>query len=120
MPQGQWRREYVRSLFGPEDEIELVSEEELAAKKALEEKRKRFFTYGMVGVGVGAMVTGTMTALAFNAFRRSDSAVTPAIYTALGSAAVGTAMVWLLSRAVGGEETDPRMAAMAVGARLSV
>lgn len=117
-PAGDWQSETVAPLYGyylgaEESEAELE-------RRALEERRKRFFTYGMIGVGIGALVTGAMTAVAFNSYKRSDSAVTPAAYTAIGSLALGGTMVWLLSRTVGGETMDPRMAAMAVGARLGV
>lgn len=120
----------VEALFG-ETEGELRKKrlallDELEFERILEEKnaelaaqKKKFLIFGLAGVAVGAAVTGSMTAFALRSYRRTGSTLGPAIYTAVGSAAMGTAMVLILSRAVGGEKVDSRVAALAMGARLA-
>lgn len=127
-PPGYRREEYVEPLFGQADEEELIKRRDEAFEaermraiigSTREESRRRFLIYGMLGVTVGAVVTGGMTALALRSYRRSGSVVGPAIYAGLGSAAMGGAMVLILSRIVGGESVDPRVAALAIGARMA-
>jgi hypothetical protein len=122
------REETVLPLFGQtaEEKRDEIFEE-LAFKRLVEKQeaeaaaaaKKRFLLFGLAGVAVGAAVTGTMTAFALSSYRKSDSVLGPAIYAGIGSAVMGTGMVFILSRAVAGQKVDPRVAALAVGARLA-
>lgn len=124
VPPGFERDEYVQPLFGQaNDELELLRKRDIltetveAARNA--ESRKRFLLFGLAGVLLGSVVTGGMTALALRSYQRSGSVVRPAIYAGLGSAAMGGAMVFVLSRVLSGEKVDPRVAALAIGARMA-
>lgn len=130
-PRGYVDDRIVEPLFGEDEDPRLQKRddlfEELAFRRLAAEKeeafalaaKKRFLVFGLAGVAIGAAVTGTMTALSLRSYRRTESAVLPAIYASLGSAAMGTAMVLILSRAVAGQKVDSRVAALAVGARLA-
>ena len=130
-PSGNWKSVDVQPLFGdPEDSLlqnrdDLLEDTRFRALVARKEEelasaaKRRFLLFGLAGVAIGAAVTGTMTAFALRSYRRTESATLPAIYAGLGSAAMGTAMVLILSRVVAGEKVDPRVAALAVGARLA-
>lgn len=130
-PNSYHQSESVEPLFGATDDDLLQKRDDLfedmrfnnlVAKKEEElslAAKKRFLLFGLAGVAIGAAVTGSMTAFALRSYRRTDSVVLPAIYAGLGSAAMGTAMVLILSRAVAGEKVDSRVAALAVGARLA-
>lgn len=106
-------------------ELERLRREELLRKRDIafaprdSGSGKSFLLFGLAGVAIGAIVTGGMTAAALRSYRRTDSVLGPAIYAGLGSAAMGGAMVLILSRVVGGKDVDPRVAALAVGARMA-
>ena len=124
VPPGFEREEYVQPLFGPaDDELELVRNRDILTETieadSRAESRKRFLIFGLAGVLLGSIATGSMTALALRSYQRSGSVVRPAIYAGIGSAAMGGAMVFILSRVIGGESVDPRVAALAVGARMA-
>ena len=130
-PRGYSDDHTITPLFGAVDDDLLQARDDLfedrrfsnlVAEKEIElalAAKKRFLLFGLAGVAIGAAVTGSMTAFALRSYRRTDSVVLPAIYAGLGSAAMGTAMVLILSRAVAGEKVDSRVAALAVGARLA-
>lgn len=124
----------VVPLFGQTEELTeeelLRKRDELFARRRAEqalspavpegaEAKKKFLLFGIGGVVIGAVVTGSMTAFALRSYRRTDSVIGPAIYAGLGSAAMGGAMVLILSRVVGKEKVDPRLAALAIGARMA-
>ena len=121
----------VHPLFGETEEERLLRRRDEAARAAQAQAlgplvsddrpdaKKKFLLFGIGGVLLGAVITGSMTAFALRSYRRTDSVVGPAIYAGLGSAAMGSAMVLILSRVVGGETVDPRVAALAIGARMA-
>lgn len=131
-PRGYQQESFVVPLFGETEEEELLRkrDEQFAKIRAAEalspfvspdisDAKKKFLLFGFGGVIIGAAVTGGMTAFALRSYRRTDSVLGPAIYAGLGSAAMGAAMVLILSRVVGGEKVDPRVAALAIGARMA-
>lgn len=116
------RQDNVIPLFGVEEDEELLRKRDelvLARERSQALMQRRFMLYGLLGVVTGAAVTGGMTALALRSYRRTDSVAGPAIYSGLGSLAMGGTMIFLLSRVVGGKNIDPRLAAVAAGATMA-
>lgn len=92
---------------------------EAGAEEAKQVASRKILIFGLAGVAIGSLVTGGMTALSLRAYSRSGSVMGPAIYAGIGSAAMGTAMILLLSKIGAGKTVDPRAAALAVGARMA-
>lgn len=110
-PQGEWEYTDVVPLFGETEDEAFVRKQaaELASAK------RTALIFGLAGVAIASIVTGGVAALSFRSYARSGSILGPAIYMGLGSAAAGTAVILIASRAVGGGVVDSRAAALAGG-----
>ena len=73
-------------LFGASDE-EIASKEQQAIEEIAARERRNFLLFGLAGVAIGSVVTGGIVGLSFRSYKRSGSALGPAIYTGVGSAA---------------------------------
>jgi hypothetical protein len=104
--------------------VEVLSQAEMPSIPAPEETpaeiaRQGLLKWGLLGVALGAVLTGGITALTFSSYRRTDSALGPALWATAGSFAIGGGLLWILSSTVE-RKVDDRVVAAAVGAKLAV
>jgi hypothetical protein len=82
-------------------------------------KQRELLAWGTVGVLLGATANCVVTALAFKSYKNSKSVWKPALWSGVGSLAIGGTLLWVLTQSMS-QTVGPRAGAAFIGAKLAV